>query len=237
MTQLATSAPPSTAPTNDHPHHHHHPRLRAVVRRVSLTLLLACVIPGALFYTTLLVAGVWTAMGVAGSDAALETADVALMADELMKIPYTFRLSRRTVRNIRANLAISIALKAAFVVAAVAAAGGANPAEVAAEAVGSLAAKQSHLGAPREGSVEPGTEEARPASHSAIVKITNRHGLHARPAARLSRTDHRRGQPGVAGEGSDVEIAPASRTVDAAAAPGGLRGRFVAASADGSHLS
>jgi Cd2+/Zn2+-exporting ATPase len=59
-------------------------------------------------------------MGAAGSDAALETADVALMADELLKIPYTFRLSRKTVRNIRANLAISLVMKAAFLVAAVA---------------------------------------------------------------------------------------------------------------------
>ena len=64
-------------------------------------------------------ADVGIAMGVAGSDAALETADVALMADELLRIPYTFRLSRATVRNIKVNLAISIVLKAAFVVAAV----------------------------------------------------------------------------------------------------------------------
>jgi Zn2+/Cd2+-exporting ATPase len=65
-------------------------------------------------------ADVGIAMGVAGSAAALETADVALMADELLKIPYAFRLSRATVRNIKANLAISIVMKAAFVVAAVA---------------------------------------------------------------------------------------------------------------------
>ena len=65
-------------------------------------------------------ADVGIAMGVAGSDAALETADVALMADELLKIPYAFRLSRATVRNIRVNLAISMVMKAAFVVAAVA---------------------------------------------------------------------------------------------------------------------
>jgi len=65
-------------------------------------------------------ADVGIVMGAAGSDAALETADVALMADELLKIPYTIRLSRATVRNIRVNLAISLALKAAFVVAAVA---------------------------------------------------------------------------------------------------------------------
>ena len=64
-------------------------------------------------------ANVGIAMGVAGSDAALETADVALMADDLMRIPYLFRLSRATVGNIKMNLAISLALKAAFVVAAV----------------------------------------------------------------------------------------------------------------------
>ena len=42
-------------------------------------------------------ADVGIAMGVAGTDAALETADVALMADELAKIPYALRLSRATV--------------------------------------------------------------------------------------------------------------------------------------------
>jgi Cd2+/Zn2+-exporting ATPase len=65
-------------------------------------------------------ADVGIAMGAAGSDAALETADVALMADELLKIPYAFRLSRATVRNIKANLAISMVMKAAFVALAVA---------------------------------------------------------------------------------------------------------------------
>ena len=64
-------------------------------------------------------ADIGIAMGVAGSDAALETADVALMADELLKIPYAIRLSRATVRNIRANIAFSIALKAAFMILAV----------------------------------------------------------------------------------------------------------------------
>jgi Cd2+/Zn2+-exporting ATPase len=65
-------------------------------------------------------ADIGIAMGAAGSDAALETADVALMADDLMKIPYALRLSRTTLRNIKANLAISLVMKAAFVVAAVA---------------------------------------------------------------------------------------------------------------------
>jgi len=64
-------------------------------------------------------ADVGIAMGVAGTDAALETADVALMADELLKIPYAIRLSRATVRNIRANIAFSIGLKGAFLVMAI----------------------------------------------------------------------------------------------------------------------
>ena len=65
-------------------------------------------------------ADVGIVMGAAGSDAALEIADVALMADELLKIPYALRLSRATLRNIKANLTISLVLKAAFVIAAAA---------------------------------------------------------------------------------------------------------------------
>jgi Cd2+/Zn2+-exporting ATPase len=59
-------------------------------------------------------ADVGIAMGVAGSDAALETADVALMADELPKIPFAIRLSRAASRNIRMNIAFSLVLKGAF---------------------------------------------------------------------------------------------------------------------------
>ena len=65
-------------------------------------------------------ADVGIAMGAAGTDVALETADVALMADELGKIPYAIRLSRATTRNIRANIAFSIVLKAGFLVLAIA---------------------------------------------------------------------------------------------------------------------
>jgi Cd2+/Zn2+-exporting ATPase len=65
-------------------------------------------------------ADVGIAMGAAGTDAALETADVALMADELPKIPYALRLSRATTGNIRANIAFSLVLKGAFLVMAVA---------------------------------------------------------------------------------------------------------------------
>lgn len=65
-------------------------------------------------------ADVGIAMGAAGSAAALETADVALMADELPKISYAVRLSRATARNIRVNIGFSLALKAAFLVLAIA---------------------------------------------------------------------------------------------------------------------
>jgi Cd2+/Zn2+-exporting ATPase len=64
-------------------------------------------------------ADVGIAMGVAGSDAALETADIALMADELLKIPFVVRLSRATVRNIKINVLFSLGLKAAVLVLAV----------------------------------------------------------------------------------------------------------------------
>ena len=65
-------------------------------------------------------ADVGIAMGAMGSAAALETADIALMTDELTKVPYVIRLSRATLANIRVNVAISLGLKAAFVVMAVA---------------------------------------------------------------------------------------------------------------------
>jgi Cd2+/Zn2+-exporting ATPase len=65
-------------------------------------------------------ADVGIVMGAMGSDAALETADIALMTDELPKVPYTIRLSRATVANIRINVALSVGLKVAFVVMAVA---------------------------------------------------------------------------------------------------------------------
>jgi Cd2+/Zn2+-exporting ATPase len=63
-------------------------------------------------------ADVGVAMGAAGSDAALETADVALMSDELLKLPYALRLARATIRNIKTNVAVSLLLKAAFLIMA-----------------------------------------------------------------------------------------------------------------------
>jgi len=63
-------------------------------------------------------ADVGIVMGAMGSGAAIETADVALMTDDLAKIPYAIRLSRATLANVRANVAIAIGLKVAFVLAA-----------------------------------------------------------------------------------------------------------------------
>lgn len=57
-------------------------------------------------------------MGAAGSDVALETADVALMSDELSQIARFLRLGRRTERTIRVNVIFSIAVKAVFLVLA-----------------------------------------------------------------------------------------------------------------------
>ena len=61
-------------------------------------------------------ATVGIAMGVAGTDAALETADVALMSDDLSKLPLAVRLGRRALRLIKQNIVFSILLKAVFIV-------------------------------------------------------------------------------------------------------------------------
>ncbi len=58
------------------------------------------------------------AMGAAGTDAALETADIALMGDDLSAVPDTIRLARRTTRIIWQNIVFSIAVKALFLVLA-----------------------------------------------------------------------------------------------------------------------
>jgi Cd2+/Zn2+-exporting ATPase len=68
----------------------------------------------------LALADVGVAMGAVGSDVALETADVALMGDELTRLPYVLHLARATVRTIRANIALSLLVKAAFLLAATA---------------------------------------------------------------------------------------------------------------------
>jgi Cd2+/Zn2+-exporting ATPase len=56
------------------------------------------------------------AMGAAGTDAAIETADVALMSDDLGKLPWLIRHSRRTMSVIRQNVAFSLTVKAVFMI-------------------------------------------------------------------------------------------------------------------------
>ncbi|HBX42895.1 MAG TPA: hypothetical protein DEH27_03420 [Deltaproteobacteria bacterium] len=67
----------------------------------------------------LALASVGIAMGAAGSPAAIETADVALMAEDLRKVPEAVVLGRRMVSVIRQNVVASLAIKAGFLVAAV----------------------------------------------------------------------------------------------------------------------
>lgn len=55
---------------------------------------------------------VGVAMGGAGTDTALETADIALMSDDLSKLPYTINLSRKAMAIIKQNITFSLAIKA-----------------------------------------------------------------------------------------------------------------------------
>jgi Cd2+/Zn2+-exporting ATPase len=55
------------------------------------------------------------AMGAAGTDVALETADIALMGDDLSRLPYVIALSRRTLQVIRQNIAFSLVVKVGFI--------------------------------------------------------------------------------------------------------------------------
>ena len=58
------------------------------------------------------------AMGGAGTAQALETADVALMADDLSQLPIAIRLGRKALRTIRFNIWFALVIKAIFLVAA-----------------------------------------------------------------------------------------------------------------------
>lgn len=64
-------------------------------------------------------AHVGIAMGAAGSDVAIETADIVLMEDDLDKVNYLMRLGDKTMSTIRENIAISIITKGALAILAV----------------------------------------------------------------------------------------------------------------------
>jgi Cd2+/Zn2+-exporting ATPase len=59
-------------------------------------------------------ADVGVAMGAAGSDVALETADLALLGDDLLRLPQALRLARRTVRTMRQNVVVALVTVAAL---------------------------------------------------------------------------------------------------------------------------
>ena len=62
-------------------------------------------------------ANIGVAMGAAGTDVALETADVALMHDDISKIPFLIELGRKTLRTIKWNIAFGLLFNAAAVLA------------------------------------------------------------------------------------------------------------------------
>ena len=66
----------------------------------------------------LAIASVGIAMGAIGSDTAIETADIALMQDDLTKVAETILLGRRTLRIIRFNVTFALAIKGIFLILA-----------------------------------------------------------------------------------------------------------------------
>ncbi|MCD7782186.1 MAG: cadmium-translocating P-type ATPase [Methanosphaera sp.] len=64
-------------------------------------------------------ANIGIAMGAVGSDVAIETADVALMQDDLTKLPYLFDLSKKTMQVISQNIVVALGVKFLFVILAI----------------------------------------------------------------------------------------------------------------------
>ena len=58
------------------------------------------------------------AMGAAGTDAAIETADIALMSDDLSRLPWLVQHSRRTLWIIKENISFALGLKLVFILLA-----------------------------------------------------------------------------------------------------------------------
>lgn len=126
---------------------------------------------------------------------AVEAADDGVGVVILMDLGSAVMSAELAVEMLDPELAARVVLSPAplvegLVVAAVAAAGGASPDRVAAEAAGALGAKRAHLGLPDESTPVSPTEAAGvggPDTEAVTCEllVTNAQGLHARPAARL----------------------------------------------------